>query len=62
MPCAGRRNRHLLAVAPNASGIICGNTSPSIEPTVLTHTQKTKSGSSLQKNEYLQAILRKTWK
>ena len=30
---SGRRNAHLLAVAPNASSsIICGGTSPSIEP------------------------------
>ena len=55
----GRRNVHLLAVAPNASSsIICGNTSPSIEPyRANAFTQKTKSGSSLQKNEYLQAVL-----
>ena len=55
----GMRNCHLLAVAPNASSsIICGNTSPSIEPyRANAYTQKTKSGSSLQKNEYLQAIL-----
>ena len=53
------RNAHLLAIAPNASSsIICGNTSPSIEPyRANAYTQKTKSGSSLQKNEYLQAIL-----
>ena len=50
---------HLLAVAPNASSsIICGNTSPSIEPyRANAFTQKTKSGSSLQKNEYLEHIL-----
>ena len=55
----GVRNCHLLAIAPNASSsIICGNTSPSIEPyRANAYTQKTKSGSSLQKNEYLQAIL-----
>ena len=55
----GRRNVHLLAIAPNASSsIICGNTSPSIEPyRANAYTQKTKSGSSLQKNEYLQAVL-----
>lgn len=53
------RNAHLLAIAPNASSsIICGNTSPSIEPyRANAYTQKTKSGSSLQKNEYLEAIL-----
>ena len=45
----GVRNAHLLAVAPNASSsIICGNTSPSIEPyRANAFTQKTKSGSSL---------------
>jgi ribonucleoside-diphosphate reductase alpha chain len=53
------RNAHLLAVAPNASSsIICGNTSPSIEPyRANAFTQKTKSGSSLLKNEYLEHIL-----
>ena len=55
----GVRNAHLLAVAPNASSsIICGNTSPSIEPyRANAFTQKTKSGSSLLKNEYLEHIL-----
>jgi ribonucleoside-diphosphate reductase alpha chain len=55
----GLRNAHLLAIAPNASSsIICGNTSPSIEPyRANAYTQKTKSGSSLQKNEYLEALL-----
>lgn len=53
------RNAHLLAIAPNASSsIICGNTSPSIEPyRANAFTQKTKSGSSLLKNEYLEAVL-----
>jgi ribonucleoside-diphosphate reductase alpha chain len=48
-----------LAVAPNASSsIICGNTSPSIEPyRANAFTQKTKSGSSLLKNEYLEHAL-----
>ena len=55
----GVRNAHLLSVAPNASSsIICGNTSPSIEPyRANAFTQKTKSGSSLLKNEYLQHAL-----
>ena len=55
----GVRNSHLLAIAPNASSsIICGNTSPSIEPyRANAFTQKTKSGSSLLKNEYLENIL-----
>ena len=52
------RNAHLLAIAPNASSsIICGNTSPSIEPyRANAFTQKTKSGSFLQKNKYLSLI------
>jgi len=56
---SGVRNAHLLAVAPNASSsIICGNTSPSIEPyRANAFTQKTKSGSSLLKNEYLEHAL-----
>ena len=55
----GVRNAHLLAVAPNASSsIICGNTSPSIEPyRANAFTQKTKTGSSLLKNEYLENVL-----
>ena len=56
----GMRNCHLLAIAPNASSsIICGNTSPSIEPyRANAYAQKTKSGTSLQKNEYLEDLLR----
>jgi len=65
------RNAHLLAIAPNASSsIICGNTSPSIEPfRANAYTQKTKSGSYLQKNKFLEELLEKyeqntesTWK
>jgi ribonucleoside-diphosphate reductase alpha chain len=56
---SGMRNAHLLAIAPNASSsIICGNTSPSIEPyRANAFSQKTKSGTSLLKNEYLEFIL-----
>ena len=55
------RNAHLLAVAPNASSsIICGNTSPSIEPyRANAFTQKTKSGSYLMKNKFLEGVLEK---
>jgi ribonucleoside-diphosphate reductase alpha chain len=55
----GVRNAHLLSIAPNASSsIICGNTSPSIEPfRANAYTQKTKSGSSLAKNKYLEEVL-----
>jgi len=71
MAGSARRNSHLLAVAPNASSsIICGGTSPSIEPTranVFTH--KTLTGSFKVKNKYLEKLLakkkintEKTWK
>jgi ribonucleoside-diphosphate reductase alpha chain len=55
----GVRNAHLLSIAPNASSsIICGNTSPSIEPfRANAYTQKTKSGSALMKNKYLEEAL-----
>lgn len=54
----GRRNSHLLAIAPNAnSGLICG-TSPSIEPLRSNaFTQRTRAGSHLVKNPHLEALL-----
>jgi len=57
---ASVRNAHLLAIAPNASSsIICGNTSPSIEPyRANAYTQKTKTGSNLVKNKFLDKIIR----
>ena len=55
----GMRNMHLLAIAPNASSsIICGDTSPSIEPyRANAYTQKTKTGSFLVQNPYLKRLL-----
>jgi ribonucleoside-diphosphate reductase alpha chain len=55
-----RRNIYLLAIAPNASSsIICGNTSPSIEPIrANAYTHKTMSGSFLVKNPYLETKLK----
>ena len=60
MAGSGCRNAHLLAVAPNASSsIICGGTSPSVEPTrANVYTHKTLSGSFEIKNKYLEKILR----
>tara|TARA_B100000963_G_scaffold25799_1_gene19337 strand:+ start:9074 stop:10963 length:1890 start_codon:yes stop_codon:yes gene_type:complete len=57
---SGVRNAHLLAVAPNASSsIICGGTSPSIEPyRANVYTHKTLSGSYQVKNKYLEKLLR----
>ena len=71
---SGNRNAHLLAIAPNASSsIICGGTSPSIEPyRANVYTHKTLSGSYQVKNKYLEKLLKskglkseelnKTWK
>ena len=57
----GLRFSHLMAIAPNASSsIIMGNTSPSIEPyRANAYRQDTLSGSSLNKNKWLDALLRK---
>ena len=56
----GRRFSHMLAIAPNASSsIIMGNTSPSIEPyRANAYRQDTLSGSFLNKNKYLEQLLR----
>jgi len=61
MEGTGLRNAHLLAIAPNASSsIICGTTSPSIEPyRANAYVQKTMSGSFLVKNKYLEKLLEK---
>jgi ribonucleoside-diphosphate reductase alpha chain len=60
--CAGTglRFAHVMAVAPNASSsILMGNTSPSIEPyRANAYRQDTLSGSYLNKNKFLDAILR----
>jgi len=58
---SGHRNAHLLAVAPNASSsIICGGTSPSIEPyRANVYTHKTLSGSYQVKNRNLESLLKK---
>ena len=57
----GNRFSHLMAIAPNASSsILMGNTSPSIEPyRANPYRQDTLSGSHLNKNRYLDAIIRK---
>ena len=57
---SGLRNAHLIAVAPNASSsIICGGTSPSIEPyRANVYTHKTLSGSYQVKNKYLEKLFK----
>ena len=58
---SNQRNAHLLAIAPNASSsIICGGTSPSIEPfRANSYTHKTLSGSYQVRNKYLDKLLKK---
>ena len=60
--CAGtgRRFAHVMAIAPNASSsIIMGNTSPSVEPyRANAYRQDTLSGAHLNKNRYLDKIIR----
>lgn len=55
-----KRNSHLMAVAPNASSsILCGNTSPSIEPFAANAVaQVTLSGTNILKNKYLDNLLK----
>ncbi|USN14195.1 ribonucleoside-diphosphate reductase I subunit alpha [Brevundimonas phage vB_BpoS-Kabachok] len=61
MAGTGERFAHKLAIAPNASSsILCGNTSPSVEPwRANAYLQKTLSGSFAVKNPFLIRELRK---
>jgi ribonucleoside-diphosphate reductase alpha chain len=56
----GLRFSHMLAIAPNASSsIIMGNTSPSVEPfRANAYRQDTLSGAFLNKNKYLDKIIK----
>ncbi len=56
----GRRFSHMMAIAPNASSsILMGNTSPSIEPyRANAYRQDTLSGAHLNKNRYLDQIIK----
>ena len=71
MEGTGLRFAHMLAIAPNASSsIICGSTSPSIEPLrANAYTQKTMSGTHFMRNKFLEKLLKEkeintdeTWK
>jgi ribonucleoside-diphosphate reductase alpha chain len=54
----GRRNSHLLAIAPNANSGMILNTSPSIEPLKSnSFVHKTRIGSHLIKNKYLEKVM-----
>ena len=57
--CEARRFSNMSAIAPTASiSIICGQTSPSIEPSnANSYAQKTLSGTFNVRNKYLQRIL-----
>lgn len=53
-----RRHAHLLAIAPNASSGVILSTSPSIEPSKANaYTHRTRAGSFLVKNTYLEEVL-----
>src|SRR5210317_885853 len=63
MQGTGRRNAHLLAIAPNANSSIIVSTSPSIEPSKANaYTHRTRAGSHLVKNKYLEEELEKVGK
>ena len=63
MEGTGRRNAHLLAIAPNANSSLIGGTSPSIEPwKANAFTSRTRAGSHLTKNPYLEEELEKIGK
>ena len=54
----GLRHSHLMAIAPNASSGIILSTSPSIEPLKANaYTHRTRAGSFLVKNKYLEKVL-----
>lgn len=57
----GRRFSHMMAIAPNANiSVLCGNTSPSIEPyNANAFKQNTMSGTFLIKNKALDLLLQK---
>ena len=58
MAGTGKRNAHLLAIAPNANSSLIGGTSPSIEPwKANAFTSRTRAGSHLTKNKYLEEEL-----
>ena len=60
MKGTGRRNAHLLAIAPNANSSMIVSTSPSIEPhKANAYTHRTRAGSHLIKNKYLSELLDK---
>ena len=63
MEGTGMRHAHLLAIAPNAtSSIICGGTSPSIEPIrANVYSHKTLSGTFQVRNKHLHELFKVKW-
>ena len=60
MEGTGKRNAHLLAIAPNANSSMITGCSPSIEPhKANAYTHRTRAGSHLIKNRYLKEELGK---
>lgn len=58
----GRRNAHLIAIAPNATSSSMCNTSPSIEPiNANIYVQATSRGKFPVKNKYLDKILKEEY-
>ena len=58
MKGTGKRNAHLLAIAPNANSSMITGCSPSIEPhKANAYTHRTRAGSHLIKNRYLREEL-----
>ena len=58
MKGTGRRNAHMLAIAPNANSSMIVDTSPSIEPwKANAFTSRTRVGSHLNKNPHLLKVL-----
>lgn len=58
MKGSGYRNAHMLAIAPNANSSMIVDTSPSIEPwKANAFTSRTRVGSHLNKNPYLEKVL-----
>ena len=58
LPTSKFRNAHRLAIAPNANSSILNGTSPSIEPwKANAYTHRTRAGSYLVKNKYLETVL-----
>jgi ribonucleoside-diphosphate reductase alpha chain len=54
----GRRNSHLLAIAPNSNNSVILGTSPSIEPVSGNcYSQSTRAGTFVVKNPYLHKLL-----